>query len=260
MLPTVDFFGHQVTRLILGANPFGGYSHQTPERNEEMRSWHTPDRIVETWKRAEAAGINTIITNNESPNVMEALDTYFSSGGTLQWIAQVSPSQKPSMEAALDDAAAMGAKAMYTHGAYTDRLYKERDADQLKSWMECIRSHGIPGGVAGHHPEVHDWAYGLGFTDFHAVCFFQCGSVHEGRGLKFKLGDAPQAAACTQRIEKPCIAYKIMGSGRIDAEMGFDYALENIKPTDVMNVGMHRGDKDDMVEENVAIVKRLLGC
>ena len=39
MLPTVDFCGLTVTRLIIGANPFGGYSHQNPERDSEMRAY-----------------------------------------------------------------------------------------------------------------------------------------------------------------------------------------------------------------------------
>jgi hypothetical protein len=89
MLPTVDFCGLNVTRMIIGANPFAGFSHQGNERNQEMRDFHTPDRIIETWQRAEAAGINTMITNNESPNVLEAVKKYMSSGGNLQWIAQV---------------------------------------------------------------------------------------------------------------------------------------------------------------------------
>jgi len=67
MLPTVDFCGLQVTRLLVGANPFGGFSHQTPERDAEMVAYHTPERIRETWNRAEVAGINTMVTNNETP-------------------------------------------------------------------------------------------------------------------------------------------------------------------------------------------------
>ena len=46
--------------------------------------------------------------------------------------------------------------------------------------------------------------------------------------------------------------------GRIDPRMAFEYALDHIKPTDVVNVGMHRGDKDNMVEENVAMVEEIL--
>ena len=49
-----------------------------------------------------------------------------------------------------------------------------------------------------------------------------------------------------------------MGAGRIDARMAFEHAFANIKLTDVVNVGMHRGDKDNMVEENVAIVRGIL--
>lgn len=37
--------------------------------------------------------------------------------------------------------------------------------------------------------------------------------------------------------------------------MALEYAFENIKPGDVVNVGMHRGDTDTMVEENVSMVK-----
>ena len=262
MLPSVDFCGFNVTRLILGANPFGGFSHQSKKRSEEMLFYYTPDRIVETLRRAEAAGINTVITNSGSPNVLEALRTYFSAGGRLQWITQVSPAYRrnQTMIEALDEAAQMGAKAIYTHGGCTEDMYHNRDVDQLTAWMDRIRSHNIPAGVAAHGAEVHDWVHELGVADFHAVCFFRCGSLHDGKGLQFKLRDVPEATACIRRIPKPCIGYKIMGAGRIDPQMAFEYAFESIKDTDVVNVGMYRGDKDDMVEENAAIVRDIFGC
>ena len=49
-----------------------------------------------------------------------------------------------------------------------------------------------------------------------------------------------------------------MGAGRIDPRMAFEHAFDQIKPSDVVNVGMHRGDKDDMVEENVTLVEEIL--
>jgi len=259
MLPTVDFCGLEVTRLLLGANPFGGFSHQSRGRDDEMRSYYTPERILETWERAAAAGINTMVTNNGTPNVMEALRRYFDQGGPLQWIAQVSPvyNQGQTMLEALDEAAALGASAIYTHGRRTEAMYHDRDAKQLTEWMGRIRSHGIPAGVAAHGAEVHDWVDSLGVADFHAVCFFRCGSLHDGQGLKFKLRDMDAAVDCIQRIRKPCIAYKIMAAGRVDPHMAFEYAFESIKPTDVVNVGMYRGDKDDMVEENVTLIRKI---
>jgi hypothetical protein len=91
------------------------------------------------------------------------------------------------------------------------------------------------------------------------VCFFDCGSLHEGKGETFHLEDVFQAVRCIQRLEKPCIGYKIMGAGRIDPLMAFKFAFKHIKQADVVNVGMHRGDKDDMVEENAAMVRSILG-
>jgi hypothetical protein len=261
MLPTVDFCGLTVTRLIIGANPFGGFSHQNPQRDQEMKSYATPERIKETWARAYAAGINTIITNNETPHVFQAVREYLSAGGPMQWIGQLSArGYGDDMGAAVADAVRVGAKAFYFHGGYTDKLYLEKDENKLRDWVKQARRHGVPIGVAGHAPEAHYWVDSLNLVDFHVVCFFNCGSLHSGKGHKFKLTDMARAAECVRRIRKPCIAYKIMGAGRIDPGMAFEYAFENIKPSDVVNVGMHRGDKDGIVEENVALVKKVLGC
>ena len=260
MLPTVKFCGLDVTRLIIGANPFGGFSHQNRERDQEMVAYYTPDRIRETWDRAWAAGINTMITNNETPHVLEATTNYLKLGGPLQWIAQISARSYPSMQAAIDRTVEVGSKAGYIHGGIVDGFYASGDAKTLTEYIKHGQSQGIPMGVAAHKPEVHDWVNSLGIVDFHVVCFFNCGSLHSGKGHKFKLADIFPAAECCQRLEKPCIAYKIMGAGRIDPGMAFEFAFENIKPMDVVNVGMHRGDKDGMVEENVEHVRKVLGC
>ncbi len=260
MLPTVDFCGLQVTRLIIGANPFGGFSHQNPARDQAMRTWSTPERIIETWGRAHAAGINTFISNNETPHVIQTVEKYLKAGGPLQWIAQLSNRNFPSMQATVDRALEIGAKAVFFHGGIVDDLYSRRDAETLQAWVEHAKSRGVPVGVAGHAPVTHYWVDSLNLVDFHMVCFFDCGSLHAGKGDKFHLADIFPAAECCRKIQKPCIGYKIMGAGRIDAAMAFEFAFQNIKPGDVVNVGMHRGDKDNIVEENVALVRRLLGA
>ena len=225
-----------------------------------MVAYYTPERIKETWRRAEAAGLNTMIANNETPHVIQSVTEYLSDGGALQWIAQVSGSKAPSMSDAVDRAVDIGCRALYFHGGSVDRFYAERDEKTLRAWFEHAHSHGIPVGVAGHAPETHLWVNGLDIADFHVVAFFNCGSLHDGRGLKFKLRDLEAATECIRAIEKPCIGYKIMAAGRIDPRMAFEYALDYIKPTDVVNVGMHRGDKDNMVEENVAMVEEILAA
>ena len=97
-LPTVEFCGLSLSRLILGANPFAGFSHQNRERDLEMRSWHTPERIRETWDRAWKAGITAMVTNNQTPHVIQTVREYLAEGLPLQWIAQLRPVVFPGME------------------------------------------------------------------------------------------------------------------------------------------------------------------
>ena len=259
MLPTVDFCGLEVTRLIIGGNPFSGFSHQSDERDEELLNYYTTERLTETLRRAEAAGINTTIMRSD-PHIHRLLREYYNEDGKLQWIAQCgADSGAPSVLRAIDRAVAAGAKAAYVHGGQVDQCYADQDADQLTEWVERIRSHGIPAGVAGHAPEAHRWVDGLGIADFHAVCFYNCGSLHDGKGEKFQPEDPPKAVEAIQAIAKPCIGYKIMAAGRVDARQALEFAFANIKPTDVVNVGIHRGDNDNMVEDDVAMVEAILG-
>jgi len=159
---------------------------------------------------------------------------------------------------AIDEVVRIGCKALYFHGALVDQAYAEQDGEKLRRWSAYARAAGVPVGVAGHASQAHLWVDSLDIVDFHAVCFFNCGSLHVGLGEKFNLADIFLATEAIQRIQKPCIAYKIMGAGRIDPRMAFEYALERIKPGDVVNVGMHRGDKEDMVAENARLVGEIL--
>lgn len=258
MLPTVDFCGLAVTRLVIGANPFGGFSHQSEKRDAAMLAFNTPDQILETWDRAWDAGINTMVANNETPHVFRTVERYLRGGGKLAWIAQVSHRSYADMDTAIDRAAEVGCRAMFFHGGLVDQLYASRDAATLEAWVGHARRYRVPIGVAGHSPAVHDWVAGLGLVDFHVVCFFNCGSLHSGGGSVFRLSDVHGAVECIRRLQAPCMAYKVMGAGRIDAAMALEYALTQIKPTDIVNVGMHRGDKDGMVEENAATVRAVL--
>ena len=45
---TVNFFGHQVSKLIVGDNPMTGHSYIEDQiTGKEMKSWYTAERIKE---------------------------------------------------------------------------------------------------------------------------------------------------------------------------------------------------------------------
>ncbi|MHC4874804.1 MAG: hypothetical protein ACYTFY_23405, partial [Planctomycetota bacterium] len=176
----------------------------------------------------------------------------------LKWITQLNCKEKDKFEAAVKNAIDIGTSAIYLHGGFSDHLYEDKDEEHLKFCCDVIRSHNIPVGTAGHNPETHRWIDSFDVVDFHAVCFFNCGSVHDDEGEKFRLEDLTASSACIQELKKPCIGYKIMAAGRIDPKMAFEYAYENIKPTDVVNVGMHQGDMENMIEVNADLAAKTM--
>ena len=258
MLPVVDFCGLKVTRLLLGANTFGGYSHQTPERDQAMVSYHTVERILETWQRAEAAGINTMVTNTETPHVIEAVRQYRAGKGKLQWIAQIG-AHDGNMPAAIDRVMEIGASAFYFWGGHADHFYATRDEKTFCEWAKYARSTGIPFGAAGHSPASHYWVNSLNVTDFHAVPFFDCGSVHQGGGNRFRLTDALASTECIRRIRKPCIGYKIMAAGRNDPAEAFATAARHMHANDAVCVGIYDPEGQGLLAEDVRLLEEALG-
>lgn len=258
-LPTVAFGPHQITRLCIGGNPFSGFSHQSPERDAEMMDYYTVDRIKQTLVECETAGINTCCLRTDA-HIWRMLREYRNGGGTLHWFAQMGVGADD-YKANLNQAAANGAIAYYIHGAVTDNCYAAGDLDPIREMVDTIHERGLLAGLAGHAPEGHLAVYEAGIpADFHVVSFYNCGSLHDGKGEKFDRGDVPAAVRAIQQIDKPCIAYKILGAGRVDAAEAFEYAFANIKPGDIVNVGMYTGDNPRMVQENADLVRRFTGA
>ncbi len=258
LLPTIKLGDLDVTRLIIGGNPFSGFSHQTPERDLEMLDYHTVDRIKRTLFECQDAGINTCILRVDA-HVWRLLREFRNDGGQLQWIAQTG-GLHPTEEGNIDKSVANGAVAHFLHGGITERYYKAGDFARIEQLLDHIHSHGIPAGVAAHAPEVHLKLYEMGLPiDFFMVCFYDCGTVHQGKGLKFDPADPAKAVEAIQQIDKPCIGYKIMGAGRRNPRESFEFAFANIKATDAVCVGMHTGDNPAMAKEDAEMVRELGG-
>ncbi|MDH7571521.1 MAG: hypothetical protein QHJ73_18245, partial [Armatimonadota bacterium] len=77
-----------VSGLCIGGNPFSGFSHQSPQRDREMLDYYTPQRIKETLRQAEAAGINTFFGRTDA-HILGIITDYWNEGGKIQWFAQV---------------------------------------------------------------------------------------------------------------------------------------------------------------------------
>ena len=64
---TIRLGSIEVSRLIIGGNPFSGVSHQNPETDLAMKRFFTVERIKQTLRSAEELGITAFIGRGDRP-------------------------------------------------------------------------------------------------------------------------------------------------------------------------------------------------
>ena len=87
MLPTLKIGDLEVTRLIVGSNPFTGKSHLDAATDADMRGYFSEEQAFAMLRRCEEAGINAVQSRGSQP-VMGLIARYRAAGGKLLWLAQ----------------------------------------------------------------------------------------------------------------------------------------------------------------------------
>ena len=84
-IPTMELSGVTVSKLIVGGNPFSGFSHQSEQVDMEMRRYFTTERIHQTLFECERCGITTFVGRADN-HITRVLLEYYEKGGTIEWI------------------------------------------------------------------------------------------------------------------------------------------------------------------------------
>ena len=254
-LPTISIASHRVTRLIIGGNPYSGISHQSPAASKAMEDYYTASQIMADLKQAEQNGINTVLARADK-HIMRTLNEYWNAGGTIQWIAQTPKSTEYSnLNAYLKIIARYKPIAIYHHGGTTDQLYAKGKLNLLHDNLKRIRDFGCAAGIGTHDPQILKSCY----TEGYDVDFYVCALYNHTRHRELYLPDDRDVAlAAIQAVPLPIIAIKVLAAGRNDPYHAFQFALENIKPTDAMAVGMYTQFQPDQIRQNARNVAKLI--
>ena len=159
-----------ISKLIIGGNPFSGFSHQGRERDLEMKRYYTVERIKQTLRMAEELGVNTHLGRADH-HVMRMLLEYWDEGGTIQWIAQTCP-EIGSIQRGVQNAINGGAKACFIHGGEMDFRLAQNKLDEVPEAIAKIKEAGMPAGIAGHNPRVFEWAERTLDLDFYMCSYY----------------------------------------------------------------------------------------
>ena len=251
-MPTIKLGSLEVSRLILGSNPFWGFAHKPGNLGEEMKQWYTNERITTCLNDAAEAGI-TALASPPDPRWCEVFAKYREGGGKLRlWIAQCHGEPEKMIEE-IETAAKAGAKAIFIQGHRVEQQFEKGKFDVLQKWVERIKELGLPAGVAAHWPEIHPELQKRKFPlDFCYQCFYNV-----SRGETYREEERKKAVETLQQLEKPVVAYKILAAGRVPAEEGFEFAFSHLRRKDGVCVGVYTKLAQDQVRQNAALTESL---
>ena len=247
----------RLSRLLLGSNPFSGFSHQGIERDDRMVHYYTVARIKETLFEAERLGITGLVARTDF-HVMRMLLEYRDDGGKLQWLAQTCP-EVGDAETCVRRAARGGAVACHIHGGVMDHLVAQGRAGEVADAVALIRSMGMKAGIAGHVPAVFEWCEKHLDVDYYMCCYYNPTPrandpehVH-GAVEEYREEDRQAMTRLIGGLSRPVIHYKILAAGRNEPEEAFAYCKSKMRPQDLACVGVFTGDDPGMLETDVRI-------
>ena len=270
-LPTVCFGKYEVSRLVVGTNPFFGYSHFNNILDKFMREYMTQDRRIEVLRRCEEVGINTWQLHYSDQTIAD-FKRMRAEGGKLNWFLLGEGDMQKNFDL-IPQYAKLGPIGIAHHGNRTDERFREGRMDVVKDFCKRVRDTGVMVGVSMHNPEVLDYIEDKGWdVDYFMTCMYRVSRTKEETRAVF--GEAPlgesfferdpeRMCAKVRQTKKPCLAFKVLGAGRNVAsretvEAAFRFVFNNIKPTDAAIVGMCPKFKDEP-SENAEIVRSICG-
>jgi hypothetical protein len=270
LLPTIKLGPHSVTRLIIGGNPIYGYSHFNKLLSQHQIDWHTPQRVIELLKRCEEVGINTW-QNSYAERTLQDLERYREAGGKMHWLCLGKPDWDQHPEH-IDDAAKHKPIGIAPHGALAERLHRQDKLHVLTTLLKRIRDKGVLVGLSAHNPALIELAEEKQWdVDYYMCCLYYLtrprSEFQKILGDNLPLGeiylpsDPPRMFKVVRATRKPCLVYKVLAAGRrvgspAEIRACFATALENIKPSDALIVGMYQ-QFGDQVGHNANLVREL---
>jgi hypothetical protein len=244
--------GLDFSKIIMGGNLIGGWAHARDllYADDLVKAYHTRDKIVATFKMAEACGINTYLGHHSHIGIMN--DYWEKAEGSMRYIADCS-----SLDGALD-CLDKGASAAYIQGEKNDQLVREGKFDEIAAFVERLRKEKAIVGLGGHRLETIKACVEKGIEPD-----FWMKTIHNDRYWS-RMPDKPErdnvfcrepneTKAFMATLKQPWIGFKVLAAGAIRPPEGFRFAFES--GADFLCVGMY----DFQVVDDVNICMDILG-
>ena len=263
------FFGHEVSKLIIGDNPMTGHSYiEDIITGEEMLDYYTTKNILEALFHMEECGYKTMLPL-ANPYILRVLTEYRKAGGKMNFIFQ--PYMPLREEVCMREMMKLEPIGIYHQGTTTDRLWETGHPEEILERIERYHTLGSPIGLGTHRPEVIEHCEREGWNvDFYLACMQNGRRGREGEdsgfitgktkgALTFYASDRPIMIETLKKVEKPIIAFKIFAGGQMFLgktqeekrkliKGAYDEVFSVLKPSDLAAIGVFQRDSDQIKE------------
>ncbi len=220
-LPTTMIEGHEIGRLVIGTNWFLGYSHQSAAKSKWIRRYQDAEKIA---NRRTGRHIIQVLTPG---------------GADVE-----------ELKAGIDQCAELGAEFCFPHTSWTDsRLHPAtNEITEYEEVAAYIRSKGMAPGLSTHRPE----AIVVGDRAGYDIAAY----IQPFNPIGFLCSvETDWVANIIRNTPKPVIVIKPLAAGRLNPPTGLGFAFANIKPTDVVCIGLLC---EEEAEEDLEVTHQIL--
>jgi hypothetical protein len=259
-MPTGKIRDQEFSRLIMGGNLIGGYSHSRDLAyvSTLMRRYNSDAKIRETLELAEASGITAINTHVIQENSF--IFDHWKHGGKMKWFAQINPDPAggySQVQRAVDE----GATGIHMNGDAAESLLSQGNFDRVGETVQLIKASKRIAGVGAHDLriliECEKAKLDVDFYQktFHSLDYYTAPRPEEkdakGAHDNSWCNDPQAVIDFMATIKKPWIAFKILAAGAIQPRAAFPYAFNS--GADFILVGMF----DWQIEEDAKLARRV---
>jgi len=231
--PMTEIGGIQVSRLIIGSNPFHGHSHFSAARSAWLREYFTDERVIEVLTACVEEGLNCTVAMQRKDYVKQIAQVEKATGKKIHYIATPAGKTLEELKAGIREAADLGCTFCFPHTSWTDPrvLPAENRIVEAPEALEYIRKCGMIPGWSTHRPETVTVSDRNGYD---VESYIQ---ILNPIGFLCAL-ETDWTARIIQSTPKPVVVIKPLASGRVMPPTGLGFVYSNIKPIDTVAIGM----------------------
>ena len=258
--PRTTVGGLSVSRMIIGTNWFLGWSHQSPAKDNLIKSAMDRKAIADVLEVFFRSGVDTIMGPlAQNPSIFDAIKDAEDRTGvkcikvdTPIINVQDSDAGRDETRALFDRVAASGAEICMPHHTSVEQLL-DRSIQQIRrlgDYTKMIRERGMIPGLSAHMPEVLAYA---DQNDYDVETYIQ---IYNCMGFLMQL-EVEWIHKLINDAKKPVMTIKPMAAGRVTPFVGLSFVWNTIRDQDMVTVGtMTPAEAAEVIELSTAILER----